>query len=267
MAGARTATAARDADALPQIRKIKPADLRDALAKGFADFWAIPSYVVFIFLIYPVVGVVLWRLSVGNNLLPMVFPLAAGYALIGPFAAVGLYELSRRREKGLDTTWTHAFEVFRSHSIGPILALGAILMVVFVSWLAFADYLYQTMFGVAGEVITPSVATFVEQVTTTQQGWTMAAIGIGVGFLLAVLVLAISVVSFPLLLDRNVGASIAAVTSIKACLRNPGTMALWGLIVVVALLLGALPFFIGLAIALPVLGHSTWHLYRKVVTP
>jgi uncharacterized membrane protein len=245
-----------------KVQKIGLADLRYVLAKGFDDFSAMPSHAVFLCLIYPIVGLILGRLAIGYDVLPLLFPLAAGFALLGPFAAIGLYELSRRREQGLDAYWTHAFDVFRSPSFGAIAVLGLLLMVIFLIWLAVAQAIYVANFGDAPAATIPD---FIRQVLTTPAGWTLIVVGNGVGFLFAVLVFTISVVSFPLLLDRDVGVARAILTSIRAVLANPITMALWGLIVAVLLAIGSLPFFIGLTVVMPVLGHATWHLYRKVV--
>ncbi len=179
-------------------------------------------------------------------------------------AALGLYELSRRRELGLDLSWTHVFGVRHSLSIGGILALGMLLVVIFLVWVAAAQGIYVANFGYAPP---ESIPNFLRQVFTTPEGWTLIVVGNGVGFLFAVLVLMICVVSFPLLLDRQVSAAVAVLTSVRVVLRNPVTMTMWGLIVAGLLLIGSLPLFIGLAVVMPVLGHSTWHLYRKEVEP
>jgi len=250
--------------ARPIIRKITPADLLDALRKGYADLAAMPSHAVFLCLIYPLAGLILWRIAIGYDVLPLLFPLAAGFALIGPFAALGLYELSRRREQKLEPYWSHAFDVFRSPSFGAIAALGLLLVVIFFVWLGVAQAIYVSAFG---DTPAASIPDFFRQVLTTPAGWMLILVGNGVGFLFAMLVLVISVVSFPLLLDRDVGAAVAVLTSIRAVLANPLTMALWGLIVAALLVLGSLPFLIGLTFVMPLLGHATWHLYRKVVEP
>jgi len=249
--------------ALP-IRKIGLADLKDALARGLDDFLAMPSHAVFLCLIYPVVGIVIARLVLGYNVLPLMFPLAAGFALLGPFAALGLYEMSRRREAGLDVSWSHALDVFRSPSIGAIAVLGLLLVAIFLVWIAVAQSIYVAYFGYKPAA---AVSGFISQVLTTPAGWGLIVVGNGVGFLFAVLVLAISAVSFPLLLDRDVGAATAVLTSVRVVLANPFTMAVWGLIVAVLLAIGSIPALFGLAIVLPVLGHATWHLYRRVVEP
>ena len=249
--------------ALPKIRKISMADLKDALAKGIEDFWAVPTHAIFLSIIYPVAALVLAQLTL-NNLMHLFFPLAAGFALIGPVAALGLYELSRRRELGLDLSWTHAFGVRHSASIGGILVLGVLLAVIFLVWVAASQAIYIANFGYAPP---ESIPDFLRQVFTTSEGWTLIVVGNCLGFLFALLVLVTCVVSFPLLLDRDIGVAVAILTSVRVVLTNPVTMATWGLIVAGLLLIGSLPLFIGLAVVMPVLGHSTWHLYRKVVEP
>src|SRR5712691_8762968 len=189
-------TGAGESPTYPIIRKIGFADLKDAAAKGVDDFWVMPTHVIFLAIIYPIFGLFLACMTFGYDVLPLLFPLAAGFALLGPFAAIGLYELSRRREMGLDTYWTHAFDVFRSSSFGAIAALGFLLMVIFLVWLAVAQAIYVANFGYAPAA---SIPDFVEKVFTTAAGWRLIIIGNGVGFLFAVLVLTISVVSFPLL--------------------------------------------------------------------
>jgi uncharacterized membrane protein len=246
---------------LPMVRKIGMRDLKDALAKGIEDFREIPTHVIFLSLIYPVGALIVAQLTM-NDLVHLFFPLAAGFALIGPVAAIGLYELSRRRELGLALWWTHAFDVRHSRSIRGIVTLGVLLIVIFLLWIAAAQAIYIATFGHAPP---ESIPNFLRQVFTTPQGWTLIVVGNGVGFLFAVVVLMIGVVSFPLLLDRDVGAGTAMLTSARVVLRNPVTMAVWGLIIAGLLVIGSLPLFVGLAVVMPVLGHSSWHLYRKVV--
>ena len=264
MPQAHVITGATDNAAAPQIRKIGFADLKYALTRGLDDFLAMPSHAVFLCLIYPIIGLALARMAMGNNVLPLLFPIAAGFALVGPFAALGLYEMSRRREAGLDVSWKHALDVFRSPSIGAIAVLGLMLVAIFLVWIAVAQAIYVAYFG-----YTPAAAMsdFFHQVLTTPAGWGLIIVGNGVGFLFAVLALTLTVVSFPLLLDRDVGVATAILTSVRAVLANPLAMAAWGLIVAALLVIGSLPVLLGLTVVLPVLGHATWHLYRRVVEP
>jgi uncharacterized membrane protein len=246
----------------PVVRTIGIADLKEALRSGIDDFMAMPTHAFFIALIYPVLGLFLAGAIFGNNVLPLLFPLIAGFALVGPFAAVGLYELSRRRERGEELALTQASQVLRSPSIGSIAALGVLLVVILLLWLATAQALYHTIYG---NYVPTSIMAFLQEVLTTRQGWTMILIGNAIGLVFSALVLSISVVSFPMLLDRNVSAATAVQTSLQAVGANPGPMAVWGLIVAALLFIGFIPLFFGLAVVIPILGHSTWHLYRRLV--
>ncbi|MGA7431296.1 MAG: DUF2189 domain-containing protein [Xanthobacteraceae bacterium] len=250
--------------ARPVIRRISPSDLYQSLKSGIDDFLAMPSHAIFLCVVYPVLGLFLIALTLDNSMLPLAFPTAAGFALIGPIAAIGLYELSRRREAGLDASSSHVFDVLHSPSLGAIIALGVLLTAIFLIWLAVAEAIYIANFGYGGP---GTFQQFVHNVFFTQSGWTLIAVGTGVGFLFAVVALTIGAISFPLLLDRDVGAAVALATSIRVVAANPGTMALWGFIVAALLLIGSIPFFIGLTVVMPVLGHATWHLYRRAVEP
>ena len=251
----------RDAVA-PVVRRIHAADIGDALAKGVKDFGACRTDVIFLCLIYPVAGLVISRMAAGFGMMQLIFPLISGFALVGPLFGLGLYEMSRRREKGTATGWADAFGVVRSPALGKIVVLGLLLASLLVMWLFAAHFIYLLSFGPAPP---ESLNDFAKEVFTTSAGWTMIVVGCGVGFLFALVALVTSVVSFPLLLDRNVGVGTAIATSVRAVLANPGPIAMWGLIVAGSLVIGAIPLLVGLAIVLPVLGHTTWHLYRKVV--
>jgi uncharacterized membrane protein len=250
--------------AAPVVRDIGLSDLRDALRLGWEDFKAVPSHAVILCVIYPILGIVIFRMVLGYSVLPLLFPLAAGFALLGPFAALGLYELSRRRERGEEPSASDALDVLRAPSFAAMLGLGTMLLTLFVVWVAVADAIYVAIFG---HTPAASIPNFAMRVLTTPEGWALIVVGCGVGFLFAVVALCVSVVSFPLMLDRHASAIDAIRTSVRAVIKNPVAMATWGVIVAALLILGSLPAFVGLAVVLPVLGHATWHLYRKVVTP
>ena len=264
MAGFHVMTDAYGAHVQPTMRHISTADLWDALKLGAEDFWAKPSHYVFLCLIYPIVGLILTQWSSGSNAIQLVYPLMSGFALIGPFAAIGLYEISRRRELGMSSRWHHALDVRHSPALPSIAVIGILLFALFLLWLFTAQSLYTSLFGAEPPA---SVGAFVRDVLTTGKGWTLILVGNAVGFVFAVVVLATTVVAFPLLLDRDVGAVSAIETSARAVMANPLTMALWGLTVAVLLVIGSIPLFAGLAVVMPILGHATWHLYRKVVEP
>lgn len=246
----------------PVVRRIDAQDLRDALALGWRDFMASPTQLLFLGIIYPLVGLVAGRAAYGGDLLPLFYPLVAGLAFVGPLAAVGLYELSRRREHGQTVSWVDGLEVFRSRAIWSIAALGLLMLTLFVLWLGAAQLVYDWTLGTLQPA---SVGEFGRLLFTTPEGWQMIVLGNAVGLVFGAVALALSVVSFPMMLDRDVDWIIAMQTSVRVVMTNPGTMMLWGAIVVAALVAGCLPAFVGLAIVMPVLGHATWHLYRRCV--
>lgn len=263
----KTAAATAAADAEPTIRRIGLADLRAVLVAGWQDFTAIPTQLMFLCVLYPVVGIVAARAAYGGDLMPLIWPLVSGFALVGPLAALGIYELSRRREQGLPASWVNVFDVLRSPSIVSIAFLGGVLLAIFVCWLLAAQAIWDGTLGAAaiGGAAPTTIGELASLAFGTPQGWTLVWLGNAVGFLFAVLVLSLTVVAFPMLLDRPVDPAVAMRTSVRAVLANPVPMAAWGLIVGGLLLLGMVPLFIGLAVVLPVLGHATWHLYRRVV--
>ncbi|MBV8662822.1 MAG: DUF2189 domain-containing protein [Hyphomicrobiales bacterium] len=246
----------------PEVRKIGARDCFAALAEGVDDFRAMPSHLAFLGAFYVFGGMVLTYLGSLENLLQLVFPVAAGFAIVGPFLAIGLYEMSRRREAGVSADWRDAFAVLRSPALPAIGVLGLMLAAIFAAWIAAAEGLYVWLYG--PEPPTSAVG-FITDVFTTSNGWALILVGGFVGFCFAALALCVSVVSFPLLLDRDVGVVPAVGASLRMAWENPGPVALWGLIVAAGLVLGSLPLFIGLAIVMPVLGHATWRLYRRAI--
>lgn len=244
-----------------RTRPLTTQDLRQALAKGWDDVMHFRSDVVFACLLYPAIGGVLIAMALQGNLVQLLFPTIAGFALAGPVAAIGLYEMSRQREVGAETGWTALFDVLKSPRFGGILMLALFHLVIFLVWIMTANTIFKLTLGTAD----PSLAGFVTQVLSTPAGWAMAIIGTGVGFLFAVVVLAVSVVSFPMMLDRDVTLSVAVTSSVRLARENPVVIGIWGAVVAVGLALGSLPALIGLVIVLPLLGHATWHLYRMAI--
>lgn len=248
--------------AYPNVRRIGINDLTESLRRGWADFLAKPSHLMFLVLIYPIAGVLFALWTSGNNALPMLFPLASGFVLLGPLAAIGLYEISKRREQGIEPHWRDALEVRHSPALPSIIAVGAWLLALFVAWLWTARTLYIALFG---DVIPDGLDSFLGNLPANESGRMLIIAGnlLGAGF--ALVALATTCVAFPLLVDRDVGAFAAIQTSVRVFMANPLEMIAWGVMVAVILAIATIPLFVGLAIALPVLGHATWHLYRKTV--
>ena len=226
------------------IRKIHVHDLWQSLREGYDDFNAKPSLGVFVTIIYPLVALLLTLYLLGEHPLHMIFPVIAGFTLLGPVVSVALFEMSRRRERGLDLNWRSAFQFIHSSSFAPILALSIAMMLLYVGWLFMAKFLYVGLFGAHPPV---SIADFATQLVTTRRGGALVFYGNAVGFVFAFTALAISVVGFPLLLDKPVSSVTAMITSIRAVTSNPAVMAVWGVTVVVLLAAGALLPLVGLA--------------------
>ena len=250
----------RQASAPVAVRKITSHDLREVLKEGLADFLEKRGDIIFLVMIYPLIGLGAAIVSLGGNLLPLLYPVATGVGLLGPFAAVGFYELARRREAGLESDWSHFLDVRKRPAWGSIMAVTGLLLVIFALWVVIAGWLYMLLFG-------PDVSTsdFLPRLFTTREGWALIVIGNLIGICFSALVLTLSVVSMPMMVDRDVDARTAVATSIHAVGANKAVMVRWGLIVVALLVLGSIPAFVGLAVVLPWLGYSTWHLYTRMV--
>jgi len=266
MAVAQHRVTTRDAETeLVSIRKIDLHDLRISLDQGWKDFLDLRGDLVFIGLVYPAAVVLAIIYAFQQSLLPLIFPLLAGSILFGPAIAASFYELARRREQGLDTRWRHFLDVLRGPAAFQLFAMTAIVFLLFMCWVISAWLIYIMTLGKAAPDATGSVAAFLHAVFTTPAGWQMIIVGNFVGLVFATLALALTVVSFPMVVDRPVGVGVAMHTSFRVARQNPIPVAIWGLIVVAMLIVGSLPAFIGLAVVLPVLGYSTWHLYTRAV--
>ncbi len=245
------------------VRKITDEDLRFALLKGLDDFLAMRGDIVFAGVIYTLIGIAAVVMTTNAPLMPWFFPVVAGVGLLGPVAAVGFYELARRREDGQTSNhWSHFFDVLKRPAADDMGIVAGLLLLIFLGWLLAAGALYAVLFGWA----TPtSIGDFITQVFTTPQGWALIVLGAVVGAVFGWLVLALSVASLPMLVDRDLTAAQAVSASWRAAHANRAVMFRWGLVVTGLLILGSAPLFVGLAFVLPWLGYSTWHLYTRLV--
>jgi uncharacterized membrane protein len=258
-----TISTARTARTRPiPVRKITNEDLRLSLRQGYEDFGDLRGDLIFAGLIYTVIGLAAVVMTTSRPLMPFFFPVVAGIALLGPVAAVGFYELARRREKGQEVHWFNFVDVRKRPSVDDMGMVAGLLLLIFVAWLIAAGGLYALIFGWAPPT---SIAGFLSTVFTTPRGWALIAAGALVGAVFGWLVLALSVASLPMLVDCDVSAAEAVSTSWRASHANKGRMIRWGMIVSALLVVGSIPLFVGLAFVLPWLGYSTWHLYTRLV--
>ena len=249
--------------ARPKIRRISLADLAEVLRLGTAEFATRPSHLPLLSFLYPFIGLLLADVTVGDGLLPLFFPLTAGFALVAPVAAIAFYDASRRRERGLDTTLAQTLGLLRSPVMFAFGQIALFLVALFALWIVAAQLLYNVTLGPAAPV---SLAAFARDLLTTQAGWTLIVVGIAADLVIAAVAFVTNVVSLPLLLDHEESSfATAIVTSVRCVRANPVVLTVWGLVVGALLVVGSLPLFVGLPVVLPVLGHATWHLYRKLV--
>jgi len=241
-----------------EIRKMRAEDIWEVLKLGFQDLRAARTDALAIAVIYPISGVFLASVIVIHAFLPFVFPICAGFALIGPMATLWFAAVSRQRERK-DAS---ALAVFTPARLVAIQRLCVIAIMLFVVWNVTAGIIYGLTLGSSNADVN---APFFQRVFDTQSGWTLIAVGCATGAVFAVLSLAVFFISFPLVLDRDITATQAISISIKAMLHNPIFVLGWGAVVVAGLLLGALPVLLGIVIVLPVLGHASWHLYRRII--
>lgn len=253
------------APSLPEaaaVRRITDSDLKWALAEGWKDFREKRGDLVLAGFLYPLIGLIAATVALNDKLLPLFFPLVAGLSILGPAVATGFYELARRREEGLESSWGHFLDPLRGRGRGQLAVLTLGLAGLFVAWLIVAWAIYR---GTIGTETPTGASGFIQALLHTRQGWTMIILGNLAGFGFAILTLVLTVVSFPMVVDKGVDPATAVLTSVRATRENPWVMATWGLRVAELLILGTLPAFIGLAVVLPVLGYATWHLYTRLV--
>jgi uncharacterized membrane protein len=248
--------------AAPVVRRISAADMRWALREGWTDFRQKRGDVLILGFVYPAVGILVSAFAANRSLLPLLFPLVAGLSILGPAVAGGFYELAKRREAGQEADWRHFFDPYRGPAAPGILALSLMLAVLFSAWMGVAWALSQVTLG----PIAPTAgAGFFNALFTTPEGWTLIVVGNLIGLLFATVVLVVSLVSFPMVVDGRAGPVQAIAASVEACWKNPREVATWGFMVATLLALGSIPLFVGLAVVLPVLGYATWALYTRLI--
>ncbi len=246
----------------PKIRSIGAEDLHWALREGWSDFREMRGDIIFAGLIYPTVALLAAALALGGEMVPIIFPLGAAFSLLGPLIAIGFYEMARRRESGLEVGWGHFLDPLRGRNRTQIFGLAISLLVIALAWLFIANATYE---GTVGHLHPAGIGEFLSMLFTTPEGWRMIIFGNIAGLAFALVTLVTMLVSFPMLVDKNVHASDAVETSLRASFANPVTTLRWGLYVAVLLALGCVPLFLGLAVVLPLLGYASWHLYMRLV--
>jgi uncharacterized membrane protein len=242
----------------PVVRRISAADIAESLAQGLRDFQALPLYGLAFGALYTAGGILIVLSLTAFGMVYLTYPLAAGFALIGPFVAIGLYEVSRRREAG-EPVWSTV------KSRGEIGWMAFVTLFFFVIWMYQVRLLIALLLGLNASF--SSLREFVTMVLTTNEGLLFLAIGNLDGAVLSLILFSLTVVSFPLLLDRDVDFVTAMVTSVRAVVTSPLPMIGWAAVIVMLLIVSVIPYFLGLLVTLPVLGHATWHLYRRIVVP
>jgi uncharacterized membrane protein len=247
----------------PVVRRISASDIAEALGQGLRDFQALPLYGLAFGALYAAGGILIVLCFTAFGMVYLVYPLAAGFALIGPFVAIGLYEVSRRRETGQPVSFAAIWSAVRSRS--EIGWMAFVTLFFFVVWMYQVRLLIALLLGLNASF--SSLREFVTLLLTTNEGFLFLAIGNLDGAALSLILFSLTVVSFPLLLDREVDFVTAMVTSVRAVVMSPLPMIGWAAMIVLLLIVSAIPYFLGLIVTLPVLGHATWHLYRRIVAP
>ncbi|WP_425358800.1 DUF2189 domain-containing protein [Aquibium carbonis] len=250
------------APSMPRVNALTVADLRECLMLGLSDFARAPLYGLFFGGVFAAAGIAIVLGLTAWDMPWMIYPFAIGFPLIGPFAAAGLYEVSRRLEIGRPLDRAQVLSVIWAQRRREISWMAFVMLFVFWMWM------YQIRLLIAlflGRMSFSTLEKFATIVFTTQQGWIFLAVGHVVGAALSLILFSITVVSIPLLMERQIDFVTAMITSVKAVIASPGPMLGWGVFVTIAMLVACAPFFLGLLIVLPVLGHATWHIYRRAV--
>lgn len=245
----------------PEIRQVTLTDVFDSFAEGMADWRETPLFGMLFGAVYAVAGaVLLWYLASFDRVY-LVVPALSAFLLIGPGVALGLYEISRRHEDDEPLDQRGIFLAGLRHGGAQIAVFGCALAIIAITWLATADFIHDQVYGHPDWTL----AALIEAVFTTWQGARYAMIGVAVGGVFAVLTFCIAVIAAPMLLDRDVDAWVAISTSVTAVARNPLAFLVYAMLVTAVVAAGLAAFLVGLLVALPVIGFTTWHLYRRAI--
>lgn len=247
----------------PVVRQITRDDVIEALALGLRDFQAAPKYGLVLGGVCSIVGLAIILSLYAAGFPYLAYPMAAGFAIVCPWLAAGLYEVSRRLERGEPISAGEIWRKVKSRS--EVRWMGFATLFILILWMYQVRFLMAVFLGMSG--MSASLSDFFAMVLGSNEGLAFLAVGNMVGAALATVLFSISVVAFPLVLDRDVDFVTAMITSVRAVSMNPGPMFFWAAIIVLLLVVSILPLFLGLLLTLPVLGHATWHLYRRVVVP
>lgn len=253
---------AEDEYAMPEVNALEFEDLKACLSKGVADFLNAPMIGFFFGGIFAFGGILIVQSFYVWEKGWMIYPMIVGFPLIGPFIAVGLYEVSRRLEQGLPLRWGEILSVISLQKSRQIPYMAFVILFIFWIWM------YQVRLLIAiilGRMSFPSLDAFIKIITTTPEGWTFIIVGHIVGACFSLLLFSITVISIPLMMDRDIDLVTAMITSVKTVMKSPVVMICWGIFIAGTLFLSIVPLFLGLLISLPILGHASWHVYKKAV--
>jgi uncharacterized membrane protein len=246
----------------PEVRSMSRADIRAALRAGWADMRAAPGFGLFFSAVYVGGGIFLWWALTTKGQIWWTIPITLGFPLLGPFVAVGFYEVSRRLERGESLDWGGVLGVIFRQKDRQIPSIAAVIVVFFLFWNFLAHMIFALFMGL--QVMTNISSSF--EAFLTPNGLAMIAVGTGVGAVFSAVLYSMTVVALPMLLDRDVDFVTAMLTSLEVVRTNPGVMLGWGLLIALLLFVAMLPAFLGLFLVLPLLGHASWHVYRRALT-
>jgi uncharacterized membrane protein len=248
---------------VPRLRSLTTEDVMASLKAGFSDFMRAPAFGLFFGSVFSFIGIVIWLQFLVWESSYWVLPIAIGFPLVGPFLAVGLYEVSRELDRGVPLDWPKVIRLPIAEGRRQIPWMAFVALFFYLVWVYMAHLIFALSFGL--NPLTNVMSS--HELFLTQEGITMLIAGSIVGGGLAFLLFAISVISIPMMLDREVDVVTAMVLSFRSVVENKRPMLMWGIIVAVMSLIGMLPVFLGMLIVFPILGHASWHLYTRAVEP